>query len=181
MRTYIYALAASALLMSASANARVIGIVDAGFEDGHTVMTITNETTWTLTDIGISAVGGVGVNQHEAVEELAPHQTASVPFDDDGGAFASNYVEANGADATTSYQVVVYADGALYFSNIFSPQVNLTKETVDFLGGSDVVNQQEVGVIATPEPSTWGMMTLGFAGLGFAAFHARRRASISIV
>ena len=27
-----------------------------------------------------------------------------------------------------------------------------------------------------PEPATWVMMTLGFAGLGFAGFRARRTA-----
>jgi PEP-CTERM motif len=31
----------------------------------------------------------------------------------------------------------------------------------------------------TPEPSTWAMMLLGFAGLGYAGFR-RRRAAISI-
>jgi hypothetical protein len=32
----------------------------------------------------------------------------------------------------------------------------------------------------TPEPSTWAMMLLGFAGLGYAGFRRRRRAAISI-
>ena len=30
---------------------------------------------------------------------------------------------------------------------------------------------------AIPEPSTWAMMTLGFAGLGFVAVRARRRSA----
>jgi hypothetical protein len=30
-------------------------------------------------------------------------------------------------------------------------------------------------VFPTPEPSTWAMMALGFAGLGFAAFRRARR------
>jgi hypothetical protein len=34
----------------------------------------------------------------------------------------------------------------------------------------------EVSGVATPEPSTWAMMTLGFAGLGFAGYRASRRA-----
>jgi hypothetical protein len=28
---------------------------------------------------------------------------------------------------------------------------------------------------AVPEPSTWAMMVLGFAGLGFAGYRARKR------
>jgi hypothetical protein len=34
------------------------------------------------------------------------------------------------------------------------------------------------GVAAsTPEPSTWAMMILGFAGLGFAGYRASRKAA----
>ena len=41
---------------------------------------------------------------------------------------------------------------------------------------------QEVFSTGVPEPSTWAMMMLGFAGLGFAAYRGRgRRAAISIV
>ncbi len=34
--------------------------------------------------------------------------------------------------------------------------------------------------MATPEPSTWAMLVLGFAGLGYAGFHRGRRPAISI-
>jgi hypothetical protein len=37
-----------------------------------------------------------------------------------------------------------------------------------------------VSLTGVPEPSTWAMMLLGFAGLGFAAYRSRRTA-ISIV
>jgi hypothetical protein len=30
------------------------------------------------------------------------------------------------------------------------------------------------GVVAAPEPSTWAMMMLGFAGLGFVGYRSRR-------
>jgi len=42
----------------------------------------------------------------------------------------------------------------------------------------------EAGVVdgpAVPEPSTWAMMALGFAGLGFTAFRRSRKGDISIV
>jgi hypothetical protein len=38
----------------------------------------------------------------------------------------------------------------------------------------------DVSLTAVPEQSTWAMMALGFAGLGFAGFRARRRQSASI-
>jgi hypothetical protein len=34
---------------------------------------------------------------------------------------------------------------------------------------------------AVPEPSTWAMMLLGFAGLGFAAHRGRRRAGLKFI
>ena len=34
-----------------------------------------------------------------------------------------------------------------------------------------------VGVLSTPEPSTWALMLIGFAGLGFAGYRASRRAA----
>jgi hypothetical protein len=33
----------------------------------------------------------------------------------------------------------------------------------------------DVGVSSIPEPSTWAMMLLGFAGLGFAGYRASRK------
>ena len=34
---------------------------------------------------------------------------------------------------------------------------------------------------AIPEPSTWAMMLLGFAGLGYAAWRGGRKGSVSII
>jgi hypothetical protein len=34
-----------------------------------------------------------------------------------------------------------------------------------------------VSMMAVPEPSTWAMMALGFAGLGLAGYRARRAAT----
>jgi hypothetical protein len=38
-----------------------------------------------------------------------------------------------------------------------------------------------VGVVATPEASTWAMMMLGFAGLGYAAFHRNSKGRASAI
>jgi hypothetical protein len=51
-------------------------------------------------------------------------------------------------------------------------------------GGSasaDIAISQEVLASSVPEPSTWAMMMIGFAGLGFAAFRGRGGTAISIV
>jgi hypothetical protein len=56
--------------------------------------------------------------------------------------------------------------------------------TSAFTGAFDLNNslptiQATSDVEAVPEPSTWALMTLGFAGLGFAGWRSRRR-SVSI-
>jgi len=33
--------------------------------------------------------------------------------------------------------------------------------------------------VGTPEPSTWAMMLIGFAGLGFAGYRASRRTGMA--
>jgi hypothetical protein len=58
------------------------------------------------------------------------------------------------------------------------PTPPLLGSTVYTVGASvrygDAVN---VGVLTVPEPSTWGMMVLGFAGLGFAGYRASRKSA----
>jgi MYXO-CTERM domain-containing protein len=36
-----------------------------------------------------------------------------------------------------------------------------------------------MGAAAAPKPSTWAVMLLGFAGLGFAFRHSRRKVSFA--
>jgi hypothetical protein len=42
-----------------------------------------------------------------------------------------------------------------------------------------VISTFAPGPSAVPEPSTWAMMLLGFAGLGFAFKQSRRKASMA--
>jgi PEP-CTERM motif len=52
----------------------------------------------------------------------------------------------------------------------------------DFVfGGSGTVTITERSVTSTPEPSTWAMMLLGFAGLGFAGYRASRKGAARAV
>jgi PEP-CTERM motif len=48
--------------------------------------------------------------------------------------------------------------------------INESEEAVGFSLGD--------GPISTPEPSTWAMMLVGFAGLGFAGYRASRRTAL---
>jgi hypothetical protein len=62
------------------------------------------------------------------------------------------------------------------FTNV-TPAINIANGTIASFGASFSGNASASGV---PEPSTWAMLALGFAGLGFAGLR-RRKASVSIV
>ena len=71
-----------------------------------------------------------------------------------------------------------YGGPNAFFTNIAA---NLESLTVNFItpiaanGGTDIFSLEEPVamnniVVGTPEPSTWAMMLLGFAGMGFVAY-----------
>ncbi len=56
-----------------------------------------------------------------------------------------------------------------------------TAESVDFSGAADEVGFSAITLgSAVPEPSTWAMMIVGFAGLAFAGYRTKRK-SIALV
>jgi hypothetical protein len=70
-----------------------------------------------------------------------------------------------------------YGGPNAFFTNI---SANLQALTVNFItpiapGGTDIFSLEEpvsisTIIVGTPEPSTWAMMLLGFAGMGFVAY-----------
>jgi hypothetical protein len=44
----------------------------------------------------------------------------------------------------------------------------------------DAVNAQIVAMSAVPEPSTWAMMLLGFAGEGFMAYRRKSKSALIV-
>jgi hypothetical protein len=78
--------------------------------------------------------------------------------------------------------LVGYAGGAL--ASISDPFVSPSTLFLNSLNPSDNANLQSGSLTAIPEPSTWALMLLGFAALGYAGFcrprsamSAKRRAS----
>jgi hypothetical protein len=53
------------------------------------------------------------------------------------------------------------------------PRIDLTLSVTNGSGAFAIGGGTAGSVV--PEPSTWGMMLLGFAGLGFVGFRASRR------
>ena len=82
--------------------------------------------------------------------------------------------------------------------SVFSPTTNFTGgfvgwQGLDQNGLSETTFDQHSGSFsgtmaiiqigtppATPEPSTWAMMLIGFGGLGFAAYRARKSAKAAV-
>ena len=98
---------------------------------------------------------------------------------DTGAAFeiAALQIEHPGISAQGFSADVMTLAGAYYTNatTIWAPTGNV--EVLQHLNGS---GQDFVVAGSVPEPATWGMMLLGFFGLGFAAMR-QKRTSISIV
>jgi len=168
------------LIGAAPAQATVLGVIDAGYLNDSTNMTITNTSASAFSSLVIDSVGGLFPGASETLGPLAAGATVTVPFGDAGGAFSADYDDYNGQcglACETSYKVIA---SGVFFSNVFSPSTNSSGGFVDFLGTSfdNDIAQVQVGTISTsiPEPSTWAMMALGFLGLGFAGY---RKATMS--
>jgi hypothetical protein len=87
-----------------------------------------------------------------------------------GGPYYADYSGISFATAAAiDYNLTNYPDG---FNNITNSAVNP--------GGVPCCTVSiDMGVAAVPEPATWAMMLLGFAGLGFAG-HRKSREAISL-
>ena len=67
--------------------------------------------------------------------------------------------------------------GAAAVGGLFNAEVTYIINSVgigNFLGGIDV-SVADIAVAAVPEPATWSMMILGFAGIGFMAYRRSRK------
>ena len=56
----------------------------------------------------------------------------------------------------------------------------VTFDSINLASSTNSFEIDNVAVGSVPEPATWAMMFLGFAGLGYAGFHRGRRTAISI-
>jgi hypothetical protein len=72
-------------------------------------------------------------------------------------------VSASGSSTDLAFAGMTFTADALY--------------TITSSGAGSVNGGIDISVAAVPEPATWGMMLLGFVGLGF-AFHKRRQSAV---
>jgi hypothetical protein len=68
-------------------------------------------------------------------------------------------------------------DPATYSANVIFISEAPGAET-DFIGNNGTTYHLFSGVSAVPEPSTWAMMILGFAGIGFMTYRRRSKPAL---
>jgi hypothetical protein len=84
-------------------------------------------------------------------------------------------------DGWVTFQVQLTAANFSGGSSLASILSNVTSFSIrgEFITGAEVEGLDNVRVAAvatgTPEPSTWAMLLMGFAGLGFAGWRAQRK------
>ena len=82
------------------------------------------------------------------------------------------------ADGTVDTSTVTLTSGLLGLQTFDFNESNLT--SVSFVSGPSFDEQFDNVVVSTsavPEPSTWAMMILGFAGVGFTAYRKKQNGS----
>jgi PEP-CTERM motif len=84
------------------------------------------------------------------------------------------FIGENFIDVGFLFPIVPYSANGL--SALQDPNSNYNSfDTPTFVGGGGAEVGLQISALATPEPSTWVMMGLGFAGLGFAGWRAQRK------
>jgi hypothetical protein len=128
----------------------------------------------------VSPVPGIGITFTVTAPSRAPITDASLS--------TTGFVDNNDAfhlvDETLSNGSSLFITGTTPVSVSFASTTSLTvtnvgngnEEQVTF---QSFINQFSLTPTAVPEPGTWALMALGFAGLGFAGWRSRR-GSVSI-
>ncbi len=130
-----------------------------------------------LTGTGDIMNSSTGFSTGFSFEYSAPYYTGSVTVYDGlngtGSVLASLFLPtttSGGGTCSTTY-CPYFADG-IGFSGVAHSVV--WSGTADYIAFAEITTNS-VTPGGTPEPSTWAMMLLGFAGLGFAGYRASRK------
>jgi hypothetical protein len=119
-----------------------------------------------------------------AITDNGPGTFTSSPVatgQDGFGTFKQGIVNSATGGTTLSFTVAAETIGNLILSTI-PPGDTVALFAADVAGGGGTGNTGNIGggvVAGVPEPATWGMMLLGFVGLGFAFRQQRRKVSFA--
>jgi hypothetical protein len=93
---------------------------------------------------------------------------------DAGSTYYFGFIGDNFIDVGFLFPIVPYSANGLSAVETGNSNYN-TFAAPTFVGGGGAEVGLQISAAATPEPSTWVMMGLGFAGLGFAGWRAQRK------
>jgi hypothetical protein len=96
------------------------------------------------------------------------------------GIGGSTFMISNSVDSATGLMSGVNLD---LFSNFTPNSVDFATFYLGFQPGTSVTQTETLtfaSVSAVPEPSTWAMMILGFAGIGFMTYRRSRKSSLTL-
>ena len=180
MRKFFYTAAAAATLAftTTAANAAVTVV-------GGSVVNL---------GVPTPVVGPSGLTINFGQEPIGATQTGSFSFNTDGSAYLANILVGTSTTGETITSASLIGPG-LAISPIFTPftignVTGLGASNINLLAGSTYTfsfngsgnNDAAVGgnislaLAPVPEPATWGMMLLGFAGIGMAIRRRRQPA-----
>ena len=101
--------------------------------------------------------------------------TGNIDFTlDAGSTYYFGFIGNNLIDVGYIFPVVTYAQNGLSAVETGNSNYN-TFAAPTYVGGGGAEVGLQISAAATPEPSTWVMMGLGFAGLRFAGWRAQRK------
>jgi PEP-CTERM motif len=101
--------------------------------------------------------------------------TGNIDFTlDAGSTYYFGFIGDNFIDVGFLFPIVPYSANGLSAVETGNSNYN-SFDTPTFVGGGGAEVGLQISVVATPEPSTWVMMGLGFASLGFAGWRAQRK------
>jgi MYXO-CTERM domain-containing protein len=150
--------------------------------DGGTAGVNVNASTWTLSNItGTNA--GTGFTP-------GPWSDGGAGNEDGWGSFNQTINSFDGythSSDTLSFQLTDTSGTWASAANVLAPNASGFEAAAHIFVTTSPANGANgalatgfaAGVSSVPEPSTWAMALMGFAGLGYAAFRRNRRESVS--
>jgi hypothetical protein len=168
-------LAAAVALTLASAPSAHAGTLSFFFSfsnvTGSVPGTVTGEITG-LADNSVTSATNVFIDSYPSALGLS----LTTPFDTIGDSAINNFTVSNGqitsasyfAVGVGSYELGINRIGGNFLENPAGPEV---------FNGNGFAGVTFTAVPAVPEPSTWAMLLIGFAGLGFVFRRSRRKLS----
>jgi hypothetical protein len=185
----VAAVSAAAVMFGAQA-ARADLVVNGGFETGTlSGWTLSNASdTWVSTSPGYVHSGSYGLEAGNVGSDSVLSQTlttvAGTTYDISFWLYSDGQTPNDFTVAFGGTQIFQQTNMPTFGYTEFSLQEtatsNLTslafglRDDPGYLGLDDI----SVNVSAVPEPSTWAMMILGFAGLGFTAYRRKSKPAL---